>query len=422
MSVLRAGVVVIGAGPAGIAAAVTAAESGAATLLLDEAPAPGGQIWRGGHAAAARWLDRMRVSGVSFIGGATIFDAASSRRLQAGQDGRMLDVAVERALVLATGARELFLPFPGWTLPGVVGIGGAQALLRSGWDVAGRTAVIAGTGPLLLPVAAALRQAGARVSAVIEQTSPARMRRFAASLWRSPGRALAAAQYRWAWRGARHVLGSWVSGAEGDTHITAVRIAGALDTTLQCDLLCTGYGLQPATELARLLGCAVSQRGVDVDELQQTSVTGVYCAGEAVRVGGADAAIVQGRIAGLAAVGRGFEARALFGERARHAAFAARLRVAFALRSELSRLADGTTIVCRCEDVTLGSIADCESPREAKLHTRLSMGACQGRVCGAALGHLRGWGADSARPPLSPTTIGIMTQSTTTENGPDAEA
>jgi D-hydroxyproline dehydrogenase subunit alpha len=408
-----ADVVVIGAGPAGIAAAVAAAEAGVTTLLLDQAATPGGQIWRGDHPEGAPWLERLRAAGVRFEGSTTVFDAPAPRHLLAERNGSPISVIAERALVLATGARELFLPFPGWTLPGVVGVGGAQALLKTGWDVRGRTAVVAGTGPLLLPVAAALRHAGARVSAVIEQTTPARLRRFAFSLWRSPARAVAAARYRWAWRSARHIIGGWVCRADGDSHIAAVRIRGPVAATLTCDLLCTGYGLHPATELAQLLGCSVSQRGVDVDELQQTTVPHVYCAGEAVKVGGADAAIVQGRIAGLTAAGRGTEARALFRERSRHAAFEDRMRVAFALRPELSLLADDDTIVCRCEDVAFGSVARCDSAREAKLHTRLGMGACQGRVCGGALSHLRGWSADGARPPLTPTRIGIMIERST---------
>jgi len=180
-------VVVVGGGPAGIAAAVHAAEAGARTLLVDEHARPGGQIWR--HRgqpppSARRWLERFARSGAAVLRGATVVDA-DGRELLVEHEGRGRRVAFER-LVLATGARELFLPFPGWTLPGVVGAGGAQALLKAGARFDGTRVVVAGSGPLLLAVAAALKQEGARVVGIAEQAPLSRLAAFGASLWREP--------------------------------------------------------------------------------------------------------------------------------------------------------------------------------------------------------------------------------------------
>ncbi len=192
-------VAVVGAGPAGIAAACRAAEAGARTVLLDEGAAPGGQIYRhlpGREAppAARAWLARLARSGAEVRAGVSVFDAARTDagrrglwRLLAHDAERVLAVSA-RAIVLATGSRELFLPFPGWTLPGVYGAGGAQALWKSGASLAGRTAVVGGSGPLLLPVAASLAKAGARVACVVEQAGLSALAGFALGLVRAPAR------------------------------------------------------------------------------------------------------------------------------------------------------------------------------------------------------------------------------------------
>jgi NADPH-dependent 2,4-dienoyl-CoA reductase/sulfur reductase-like enzyme len=312
-SALRVDVAVVGAGPAGLAAACRAAEAGARTVVVDEAPAPGGQIWRRSvgakHAGAshreagapnreaAAWLARLAASGARCVSGATVIDAFLAPaaghpatwgdgnredELQAAGTGahggpapvlcvevggvvRRIEAA---SLVLATGARERFLPFPGWTLPNVIGVGGAQALLKAGADFRRRRVVVAGSGPLLLPVAAALARAGAHVVVVAEQAPNREVMGFAASLWRRPSRLAQAARYRAAFWRARYRSGVWVSAARGTASVDDRDggSGGVREVTLtdgrrawreECDVLACAYGLVPNLELARLLGCAM---------------------------------------------------------------------------------------------------------------------------------------------------------------------
>ena len=407
----RVDVLVVGAGPAGMAAAVHAAESGRHVLVVDEAPRSGGQIWRHRYVEelphdAQVWLQRLAASGAQLLPGASVFDAPDPGHVRLLHADRAHDVACAD-LVIATGARERLLPFPGWTLPGVVGVGGVQALLKAGLEVRGRDALVAGTGPLLLPVAALLAHRGARVLAVLEQAPGARIGAFALSLWQSPGHALDAARFRAAFARARYRTGTWVTRALGTAHVTGARLAdGNREHELACDLLCVGYDLVPETRLARLLGCALADGRVRVDAQQRTSVPHVWCAGEPTGIAGAEAALLAGTTAGLAIAGR--PDRTSPRTRERIALFARRLAETFALRPELAALARDDTIVCRCEDVTIAALRGCRDLREAKLYTRAGMGACQGRVCGTALEHLRGWTPDTVRAPLVPVPVGAL--------------
>ena len=413
-------VAIVGAGPAGIAAACRAAESGARTVVLDEGLGPGGQIYRhrpGGEPPeeARAWILRLSRSGADVRHGAAVFDAVAvdeGFRLQAGTGAGCLEVRSKR-VILATGARELFLPFPGWTLPGVMGAAGAQALWKSGGQLSGRRAVVAGSGPLLLPVAASLAKAGARVALVAEQASFDTLLGFGASLWRSPGKLAEAARYRTGFAKARYRAGTWIAEALGRERVEAVVVqAGARRFTVACDLAAVGYGLVPNTELARLLGCDFRGGAVAVGQTQETSVPGLFCAGEPCGIAGVEAAIAEGQIAGLGAAGRfetsGAEERRLLAARARFRRFAEVLARTFALRSELRTTARPDTIVCRCEDSRLGDLAACGGAREAKLSARAGMGPCQGRICGPALGFLFGWASDSVRPPVKPSPLGRL--------------
>lgn len=417
--VIDTDVAIVGGGPAGIAAAVRAAESGRRVMVLDEGASTGGQIWRSGPGtraprAARPWLRQLVRSGATTLGGASVIDA------RALGSGHGFALTVERGgapfrvhattLVLATGARERFLPFPGWTLPGVVGIGGAQALLKAGVSFAGQRVVIAGTGPLLLPVAASLAHAGARVTLVAEQTPAAAVAKFAVGLWRTPGTLVQAARYRRAFLRTRYAPGTWVTSAAGPDVVREITLTdGRRRWAEPCDVLCSGYGLVPNTEVPRLLGCAVSAGAVMVDEWQCTTVPGVYCAGEPTGIGGVDLALLEGQIAGLALAGSNARASAaLRGKRVAARAQARRLDRAFALRDELKSLAAPDTIVCRCEDVPLGALRREWTPRQAKLYTRAGMGPCQGRVCGAALECLFGWESDAVRLPAQPALLSTL--------------
>ncbi len=447
---LRADVVVIGAGPAGIAAACSAAEAGASVLLLDEGMAPGGQIWRRALVPAPdlarRWCRRLAASGAVTLCDTAVLDVAPGLVLLAERAGRPLRIHAAR-VVLATGARELFLPFPGWTLPNVVGVGGAQALLKSGARFGGLRVVVAGSGPLLLPVAASLARAGARLVLVAEQAPAGAVTRFAAGLWRHPRRLAQAARYRAAFWHTPYRTGVWVAAATGrggDLHRggrqpglgagdfpadgfgdAPAGAAGAVREVVltdgrktwreACDVLACAYGLLPNLGLARLLGCELTggtPPSVQVDGRQQTSVAGVYCAGEATGVGGLDLALASGQIAGLCAAGQPpapRRLRALARRRDRQRQLAGALDRAFAPRQALRHLATSDTLACRCEDVPLGRLDAAWTPRQAKLYTRAGMGACQGRVCGAALAHRFGWSElDPARPPLQPASLGAL--------------
>jgi NADPH-dependent 2,4-dienoyl-CoA reductase/sulfur reductase-like enzyme len=409
--VLRAQVAVVGAGPAGIAAAVRASEAGAEVLLVDEAAAPGGQIWRQGAASppspARRWLDRLARTGAKRLRAAAVF-SLSPRRLRLETPGGATDLEWE-TLVVATGARELFLPFPGWTLPNVIGAGAAQSLVKSGASMRGRRAVVAGSGPLLLAAASTLAKAGARVRTIAEQAPPARVRRFARDVVGRPGKLLEAARYRAAAFPARYRPGVWIAAALGDDRVRQVVLTdGDRVWTEWCDLVCCGWGLVPGVELAAHLGCSIVRGRVVVDEAQETSVAGIYAAGETTGIGGVDLALAEGEAAGMAAAGRRDDAIANLRKRRSLARFATALEEAFALRPEVLGLSGPDTLICRCEDVALGSLERSWSARQAKLYTRAGMGPCQGKVCGPALEMLLGWEPDRVRPPLRPVPLGAL--------------
>src|SRR5271170_5306958 len=356
---LRFDVAVVGAGPAGIAAALAAADSGRTIGLIDDNPAAGGQIWRDAQnsarpPASSIWLDRLNKIGVQIVRGARVFHAAKGE-LAAESDDSAIQISYGK-LILATGARELFLPFPGWILPNVMGAGGLQALVKSGLKM------------MLVP-----------------------------------GKAAEAMHFAYDLRGIPHWTDCWPVAAFGNHRVETVRISRQGQTSeIGCDYLACGFHLIPNVELPRMCGCRLHENFIAVDEYQQTSVPGTYCAGEPTGIGGLELALVEGEIAGYAATNWEDRAKHLFAKRARYQKVVRILKDAFPLRPELKNLARPDTLVCRCEDVPHERLREHGSWRAAKLHARCGMGPCQGRVCGPAAEFLFGWQIDSVRPPLFP--------------------
>jgi NADPH-dependent 2,4-dienoyl-CoA reductase/sulfur reductase-like enzyme len=407
-------VLVVGAGPAGLAAAQTAAARGVRVGLLDAQARPGGQVWRHDvrHAAprdarraitslaSVEWLSRHGVVAVE----------PSALRVETPHGAALLNY---RSLVLATGARELMLPFPGWTLPGVTGAGGLQALTKQGWPVTGKRVVIAGSGPLLLAVAATLRAHGAHLQGIYEQAPATSVHAFARQLMRWPARTAQAIGLRARLAGVPYRFGSFVRRAYGDTAVQAAEVEGPQGThDIDCDLLAVGYGLVPDVELAQQLGCAMTYHAahpqVQVDQLLRTSAPHIYAAGETCGIGGLAVARIEGAIAGHMAVGDSGGAAALLPARDKARRFGALLLRHFALDPRLRKLADAQTLICRCEDVMLGDLDGFNDARAAKLATRCGMGACQGRICGTALAELGRFPRSGGRPPLLPARLATL--------------
>lgn len=363
---MRFDTLIVGAGPAGLAAARAAKAAGKKTLVIDDNFGPGGQIWRG--------REGLHVDGVE---------------MRFGTQVTRMDVEAAQ-VILATGAREVFVPFPGWTLPHVVGAGGLQALVKQGLNVAGKRVVVAGSGPLLLAVAANLSKAGAEVVMVAEQAPWGKLVKFGLGLWQWPGKIVEAMQMAT----AKYRAGVWPVKAEPG----AVEMSNG--QRVECDYVACGFGLVANVELAVVAGCAVDGGFVRVNRHMQTTVQGIYAVGELTGIGGVEKAEAEGTAAGAGkAVKEDYRD------------FVAALAETFALRAELRELVTDETIVCRCEDVTWARVKDCKSRREAKLHARCGMGPCQGKVCGPGMNLLKGWPADTVRPPVCPVTVGELIKS-----------
>jgi D-hydroxyproline dehydrogenase subunit alpha len=409
-SAQRFDVLVIGAGPAGMAAAVRAAERGVRVGLVDDNANCGGQIWRESPDNARTpdadgWRQRLHAVDVTKLYGRRVFHQPEAGVLLAEGVGDLCELRYTK-LVLATGARERFLPFPGWTLPNVMGAGGLQALVKSGLPIRGKRVVIAGTGPLLLAVAAYLRKHGAEIPVICEQASWSSLARFGAALLGFPEKLAQGLQLKKDLSGIPFVANSWPLVAHGSQILESVTISRSGKTeVIPCDYLACGFHLVPNIELQSLLGCQINGGYVQVDDFQTTSVPGVFCAGEPTSIGGVELALIEGQIAGLAAVGETVKAQKLFGQRRKARSFARMLDRTFALRTELRSLPSAETLICRCEDVPYSRLVEHRSWRSAKLQTRCGMGPCQGRVCGPAAQFLFQWNPDSVRPPVFPARV-----------------
>lgn len=400
-------VLIIGAGPAGLAAARAAAESGKGILVLDDNPRPGGQIWRDGPevqlpAVAADYRQVLHgLSNVKLLNATRVVAQCGEQQIlyeNAAEHG----VITYQRLILCCGARELLLPFSGWTLPGVSGAGGLQAQIKNGLSVKGLRVAIAGSGPLLLAVASSVIKAGGDVVLLAEQASLRRVLAFSCGLWRWP------TKLRQAFSLANHHYrtSSQVVAAEGVERLESVQVRQGKQTyTVACDRLACGFGLVANIELAMLLGCHIVDEVVAVDCWQQTSVKQIFAAGECTGIGGSELALVAGAIAGYAATDNKERALQQMALRARWQRFAMAVAQAFALHPALKSLATPETLLCRCEDVKLGQLSEYADWASAKLGSRCGMGACQGKVCGAAVRHLFGWPLSEPRVPLTPVRV-----------------
>ncbi|MGW0769040.1 FAD/NAD(P)-dependent oxidoreductase [Streptomyces sp. NPDC002676] len=457
---------VVGAGPAGLAGALAAAERGVRVTLVDAAAQAGGQFWRQPATALGarrpqalhhQWrtwtrlrdaLDRHRDAGrithltdhhvwcVQRDSDTGVVTVHALRGPAQDEDAQEEGVTVRAdAVLLATGGYERVLPFPGWTLPGVVTAGGAQAMLKGGLVLPGRRAVVAGTGVLLLPVAAGLVAAGARVAALVEAAGPAALLRRAPELAAQPGKLVEGAWYagQLLRHGVRALPRHTVVEAHGTERLEAVTVA-ALDRNgrprpgssrrIPCDTLAVGHGMLPHTDLAETLGCTLSGTDVRVDDEQRTDVPGVWAAGETTGIGGSSLALAEGHIAGRSIAARlygrapdprGWAAAARSRKGLRE--FYAAVDAAYAPPAGWADQVTDDTVVCRCEEVTAGEVRTAAGTlgagdlRTVKLLTRAGMGWCQGRVCAPAVAGVAGCPLTPGRRPFArPVPLGVLAE------------
>jgi glycine/D-amino acid oxidase-like deaminating enzyme len=436
-------VLVVGAGPAGLSAARRLALAGADVIVADERLHPGGQYFKPlatSHSADAARLDKQFQDGAilreaTLSAGARILNetivwaAFSPNEVAAIVAGRATIFRPKR-LVLATGAYEQAWPVPGWTLPGVMTVGGLQTLARSYRVAPGERPdariVIAGNGPLCFQTALELIDGGANVVAVIEaaqRPGPAHWQDMLAAVTAEPS--MIWDGYRMVRRlGDRVRWGERVTRLVGKDRVHAVETGG---TTIEADVVALGYGFASSSELARSLGCAhrFVARGsgsmeTATDGDGRTSLPEVFAIGDGARFGGAQAALAQGEVAAAAicrdlkrAVAKPVEAVATLRRAARFQGALWRLFKAPPFNP--AAIAD-EAIVCRCEEVTGGELrrqiaAGHDSPASLKRACRVGMGRCQGRYCAATVARLCNsddvgeFGLFAPRPPAKPVPI-----------------
>lgn len=456
---------VIGAGPAGMAAAAEAAQAGLSVALLDEQPRPGGQIYRDvtiagperrailgrEYEAGLPLAQALSAAGLRHIAGATVWMIEPDGTIafsRAGKAARMRG----RKLLIATGALERPMPVPGWTLPGVMTAGAAQILLKQSGLVP-RRAVIAGAGPLLYLIGAQMVRAGHPPLALVETQGAADLRNALRHLpgalrgWRAMAKGLGwIAELRRA--GVPRHVGARDLAVEGGTCAEALSFTcNGRRQRLTCATVLLHEGVVPNTQATRSLGlphrwdggqhCFVPEH----DAWGLTPNESIYVAGDGAGIGGALAADLAGRLVALhaaAAFGRiplaarDRRAAPVFSALARERAARPFLDAAYPPSARTRAPEDGT-IICRCEEVTAGDIRryarlGCTGPNQAKAFGRAGMGPCQGRYCGltvtAILAEANGQspaetGYYRIRPPLKPVTLGELAAMTETDDRTD---
>ena len=451
--------IVIGAGPAGMAAAIEAAGCGLTVLALDEGDAPGGQIYRGVERVAAERTEDFALLGpdyrhgldlvkafhaaaVDYQPGATVW-RIDKGGLVAASDGRHSRLYQGKHLLIASGAMERAVPLPGWTLPGVMTAGAAQILLKSSGVVPSGRVVLAGGGPLLLLVAGQLQAAGCHIAGIVETTTSSDYRR---SLRHLPQAALAgdyllkgakmARDLKWAglerYDGCRNLAVTGQDRAEG---LAFTSLGARLH--LQADVILLHDGVMPNLQLCRQVGCALvwDQRQRSwrprLDDWGATSLERVFVAGDGGSIDGARAAEASGRLAALeiarrqeriSAAERDAQAKPWRWQRFRHRAIRPFLETLFRPQGAFLSPPDDATLVCRCEEVSVGQVREavalgCLGPNQVKSFTRAGMGPCQGRSCGTTVAGIiakaRGLSMEQVghyriRAPIKPISLGEL--------------
>jgi len=446
-------IVVIGAGPAGMAAATLASSGGARVALLDEQDGPGGQIWRSitaapearlqtlgpDYAAGLRVARDFAASGAEHIGRATVWQVTREGVVNYLHAGVSCSLRAKR-VILCSGAMERPFPIPGWTLPGVMTAGAAQILLKSADTVPTQPAVLAGCGPLLYLLAWQYVRAGVSIAAIIDTTDASDYRRAMPHLPRAvmawpylqKGLALLRVLRR---KGVPFFKGATQLSIEGHDAAQAIRFtSGGKSHRLQTELILLHQGVVPNTQFTWALRAPHSWDTAqlcwrpDVDELGRLQdVDQVLVAGDGRGIGGASAASIQGRLAALAALQ---DLALISTDKARPQIDAARSELQRHLRirpfldalyrpKDANRIPADDVLVCRCEEVTAGSIRDfvklgCSGPNQTKSFGRCGMGPCQGRLCGLTVTELiadarkalpEDVGYYRIRPPIKPITL-----------------